>query len=107
MTTIIKTKKTYLLGLMGALMLALPFAMPASANADDHLRVNLNLGAAPVYRPAPVVYEQAPVVYRQEPVYYRPAPRVVYIRRPYGHPYYYHMANRRGYWEHGRYVAWR
>jgi hypothetical protein len=119
-----KRMKTYMLGILGAGLLALPLATASVAQADD-LRVNLNLGAAPVYRvgPQPVVVRQVvqqprQVVYQQERVVYRPQPQKIVIverphrtivreyYRPYQRPYAWNQGHHGG-WGHDRYVAWR
>jgi hypothetical protein len=65
------TQKTALLTAFGAGLLALPFAMPSTAQADD-FRIHLNLGAPAYVQPQRVVYEE-----------YRPAPqRIVYVQQP-------------------------
>lgn len=103
MTTTVTTfspKKTALFAAMGMGLLALPLAMPSTAQADD-FKIHLNLGgwgAPSYYAPAPqrVVYrEVAPrrVVYVSRPVYRE---KVVY--RDYrGHP-----GRGHGHWKHGR-----
>ena len=77
MKTQMTRKKIALMTAFGVGLLALPFAMPSTAQADD-FRISLNLGGgAPYYHP--VAYRPAP----QYVNYYRPAPqRVVYVSRP-------------------------
>jgi hypothetical protein len=76
-TMTLKNRKPLWIATMGLGLLALPFAMPSAAQADD-FKINLSLGNPGYY--APVAYRPAPqrVVYRE----YAPQ-RVVYVSRPY------------------------
>ena len=115
MTAIMNTsgaKKTALFAAMGMGLLALPLAMPSTAQADD-FKIHLNLGgwgAPTYYTPAPqrVVYrEVAPrrVVYVSRPVYRE---RVVYRDHRGGNKHGHHGHGRgHGRWDNDRRTAWR
>lgn len=107
-------KKTAMLTTVGAGLMALPFALPSTAQADD-FKIHLNLGGGGYYQPVAyhppvqrVVYREVrpqKVVYVSRPVYRE---RVVY-RDHRGHP-----GRGHGHWKHDRWdndrdhrVAWR
>lgn len=87
------------LALLGAVALALPMALPATAHADSW-HINLGLGvpvAQPVYyRPEPVMVRYVPAPAPVRVTNYYPYPR--YQRVVYGRPYYRHYDQRRVGW---------
>lgn len=99
-TTAKVTKKTATLAAMGLGLLALPFAMPSTAQADD-FKIHLNLGGGGYYQaPQRVVYVQEPrrVVYHSRPVYRE---RIVYRDYRGGHNKHWNKGHDRGR-DHGR-----
>ena len=110
-TTTLSMKKAAMFAAVGMGLLALPAALPSTAQADD-FKIHLNLGGwggPSYYSPPPqrIVYrEVAPrrVVYMDRPVYRE---RVVY--RDYrGHKGRHHGHGRgHGRWDNDRRTAWR